>query len=115
MAKKGTSDGGAFRFRVSDSLDVPLRGRMLRLKVVDGTPAMADLKPGASLRLTGPAGGERLVRILDHAVTSGRATQQRLDATRELDVVVADDEAEAAGPVGIGWFASGPVKERSDR
>ena len=34
MAQK--TAGGPFRFRVSDSVDVPLRGRMLRLRVIGG-------------------------------------------------------------------------------
>lgn len=112
MANK--TAGGAFRFRVSDSVDVPLRGRMLRLRVVEGSPAMADLKPGRKLRLQGPSGGAGVVRIVDHAVTSGRATQKRLDAVRELDVIVADDDSGKATPIAIGWFASGPVNDRDE-
>jgi hypothetical protein len=114
MSKNTKSAGGAFRFRVSDSMDVPLRGRMLRLKVVDGTPAIGDLKPGRTLRVSGP-GGERTVKVVGHAVTSGRATQERLDRVRELDVIVADDAEHDQGPVGIGWHASGPVGESNER
>jgi hypothetical protein len=106
--------GGAFRFRVSDSVDVPLRGRMLRLRVVDGSPAMSDLKPGRRLRVTGPRGGDGLVRIVDHAVTSGKATQARLDRVRELDVVVADERPDASPTVDVGWYAAGPVTDRDE-
>lgn len=106
--------GGPFRFRVSDSVDVPLRGRMLRLRVVDGTPAMSDLKPGRRLRITGPRGGDGLVRIVDHAVTSGKASQARLDRVRELDVIVADERPGASPTVDVGWFASGPVADRDE-
>ncbi len=112
MAQK--TAGGPFRFRVSDSVDVPLRGRMLRLRVIGGAPAMADLKPGRRLRLEGPQGQEAVVRIVDHAVTSGKATQKRLDDVRELDVIVAGDGDERASPVDIGWFASGPVTDRDE-
>jgi hypothetical protein len=112
MANK--TAGGPFRFRISDSVDVPLRGRMLRLRVVEGSPAMADLKPGRKLRVHGPAGGEAVVRIVDHAVTSGKATQKRLDAVRELDVIVAEEQPGDATPVDIGWFASGPVTDRDE-
>jgi hypothetical protein len=112
MAKK-TSAGGAFRFRVSDSVDVPLRGRMLRLRVLEGAPAMSDLKPGRRLRIAGP-GDEGMVRIVAHSVTSGKATQQRLDTVRELDLVVADERPATATPIGIGWFASGPVNDRDE-
>jgi hypothetical protein len=114
MSKKAKAEGGAFRFRVSDSLVVPLRGRMLRLRVVEGSPAMADLKPGSTLRVSGP-GADRMVTVVAHAVTSGRATQDRLERVRELDVVIADDAEREDGPVDIGWFASGPVAERTER
>src|SRR5690606_6874136 len=106
--------GGPFRFRVSDSVEVPLRGRMLRLKVVEGSPAMSDLKPGRRLRVEGPRGGGGIIRIVDHAVTSGKATQNRLDAVRELDVIVADDRPGGAPPIDIGWFATGPVTDRDE-
>jgi hypothetical protein len=111
MAKNRKSAGGAFRFRVSDSVVVPLRGRMLRLRVVDGAPSMGDLKRGSVLLLTAPDGDERRVTILDHAVTSGRASQHRLETVRELDVVIADDDAVEA--IAIGWYASGPVQDGS--
>ena len=101
--------GGAYTFRVSDVVDVPLRGTMLRLRVVDGTPSMADLGTGATLRLRSPAGAERQVTVKAHAVPSGRASQARLDRVRELDVIIADDEAAGADPVEIGWTASGPA------
>lgn len=96
--------GGAFTFRVSDVVVVPLRGTMLRLRVADGTPSMADLGVGARLRLRSPAGEEREVRIADHVVTGGRPTQDRLDRARELDVLIADGAS-----IEIGWLATGPM------
>ena len=101
--------GGAYTFRVSDVVDVPLRGTMLRLRVVEGTPSMADLGTGATLRLRSPAGAEREVTVKAHAVPSGRASQARLDRVRELDVIIADDAAARGDPVEIGWTASGPA------
>jgi hypothetical protein len=102
--------GGAFNFRVSDVVDVPLRGTVLRLRVTDGSPSMADLGVGAQLQLRAPGGAERRVTITGHSVTGGRPTQERLDKVRELDVLIADDEAAGgADPVEIGWTASGPV------
>jgi len=102
--------GGAFSFRVSDVVDVPLRGTLLRLKVVEGTPSMDDLGAGSRIRLQSPGGASQDVAIMGHAVTGGVATQERLDRTRELDVVVADRDARIDGePVEIGWTASGPV------
>ena len=108
----GKSDGagGPFSFRVSDSLEVPLRGHMLRLKVREGTPSMKDLAPGRSLRIRAPDGRERTVSIIGHSTTSGKATQERLDRTRELDVIISSADAGAySDRIGIGWTAEGPV------
>jgi hypothetical protein len=99
--------GGPFTFRVSDVIDVPLRGLMLRLRLVDGTPSMTDLGVGSLLRLRSPAGVERDVRVAAHAVTGGKPTQERLDRVRELDVVIEDGASRE--PIEIGWIARGPV------
>jgi hypothetical protein len=111
MAKRKSSwGGGPFTFRVSDSLDVPQRGHLLRLRLNAGTPSMKDLHRGQKLRIVSPDGKERTVTILDHAVTGGRATQNRLEETRELDVVISSVDAGAYDDlIGIGWTASGPV------
>ena len=102
--------GGAFRFRVSDSLAVPLRGHLLRLRRVEGRPALSDLGVGRQLKLVGRSGASRAVTIRAHSVTSGRMTQARLDAKGELDVVITTADAQGdSAPVGIGWFAEGPV------
>jgi len=96
-----------FRFRVSDIYDVPLRGKVLRLKVVEGKPSLKSLKPGKRLRLFSPSGGERVISILDHAIMGGVQTQERLDATGEFDVVVRIEDTSVAGePVEIGWTAT---------
>lgn len=109
MAKSG---GGAYTFRVSDSLRVPLRGYMLRLRVTGGTPSMKDLAVGRVLRLQSPTGETRDIPILAHSVTGGNPTQKRLDDTRELDVIVDGSLAEGSGvPIEIGWVATGPVEE----
>ena len=103
------SRGGAYTFRVSDVVDVPLRGTVLRLRVIEGTPAMGDLAVGSALRLRSPGGAERTVSITGYAASSGKATQKRLDRVRELDVVISDEDAATEGPVEIGWIASGPA------
>jgi hypothetical protein len=110
LKRKGSRAGGAFTFRVSDVVDVPLRGTMLRLRIVDGTPSMNDLAVGSILRLRSPQGVERRVAITDHALTGGRPTQARLERARELDVLVADTDAGGVEAVEIGWMASGPAE-----
>lgn len=93
---------GVVRFRVSDVVPVPLRGYMLRLRAAEGEPTAALLRPGRSLRLVGPDGGSRVVRIKGIGAPSGRARPDRLARTREIDVVVGAADGEA---VRIGWTA----------
>jgi len=102
--------GGEFRFRVSDAVVVPLRGLMLRLRLLEGTPSIKDVAVGRRVRLTSPAGESRELAILAHSVTGGKQTQKRLDQVRELDVIVAEvDGATGGSPVDIGWVVTGPV------
>jgi hypothetical protein len=112
QAKSGSA-GGPFRFRVSDVVDVPLRGYLLRLRLAEGTPKVGDLAVGRMLHLSSPAGTSRDVAIVDHAVTGGRQTQARLERTREMDLLISREDAGRDGSlVAIGWMARGPVSER---
>jgi hypothetical protein len=105
-----------FIFRVSDALAVPLRGYLLRLRLLEGEPDIRALAPGARLRLVAPDGEDRVVQIIDRSVTGGRATQRRLERTRELDVVISEADATRGGrTVGIGWEAMGPVSTGGER
>lgn len=98
-----------YMFRVSDAVAVPLRGMLLRLKRVSGQPKMSALKKGSNLRLIAPDGREREVTIVDYSTTGGRATQERLDRTGELDVVISAEDAMRDGEVvEIGWNATAP-------
>ena len=104
--------GSEYTFRVSDSVAVPMRGHMLRLRLADGAPSMKDLGVGSKIRLTSPAGTTRDVSIVAHSVTGGFPDQKRLDRNRELDVIVSPEDALADGvPVEIGWMATGPVSD----
>ncbi|MEJ2184652.1 MAG: hypothetical protein P8Z36_01810 [Gemmatimonadota bacterium] len=99
-----------FRFNVSDAVYVPLRGMLLRLKLVDGEPDTAQVKPGRKLRLKSPNGDERVVTIKDHSATGGRVTKKTLMAKRELDVIIPSEDATRDDEVvEIGWEAFGPV------
>lgn len=108
--KRSPGESGEFRFRVSDVVEVPLRGWLLRLRLVEGRASVADVGVGRMLRLVSPSGDERVVTITAHATTGGRQTQARLDRTREMDVMIAGEDAgNGAARVGIGWMAGGPV------
>lgn len=113
MSERRGHDGGAFRFTVVNVMDVPLRGVLLRLRLQEGVPSLRELGPGRRLLLRSPAGEEREVRVLDFSVTGGRATQSRLERMRELDVIVARDDAWSDGrPIRIGWSVVGAAAER---
>lgn len=91
-------------FRVSDASPMPNHGYLLRLKVASGTPRMADLKPGSELRIAGPHGESGVVQVVRHATVGGRATQERLERTHELDIVIPAAQGTIDGlPIGIGW------------
>jgi hypothetical protein len=95
-----------YRFRVSDAYLVPLRGWMLRLKLLDGTFEPSMLKPGSQLRLRSPDGEERTVSVLGWGATGGRQRKERVQAYREFDIVIPGDEAVRDGrPVDLGWIA----------
>lgn len=101
--------GGAFSFRVSDAVEVPMRGYLLRLKLQNGDPSIADLAVGKRIKLSSPAGKQKVVTIRDHSVTQGPTSQDRLDRTREFDVVIDGPDAVFENEaVDIGWTASGP-------
>jgi hypothetical protein len=108
--------GESFRFRISDAVEVPGRGYLLRLRLLEGSPRIAELSPGRRLRLRAPDGAERVVQVLDYAVIGGRATQARLERTRELDVVISRADALAGGrAVAIGWLVVGTAAGAGER
>jgi len=105
----GQAGDGAFRFRVSDAFEVPLRGTMLRLRTLEGRPRIRDVSPGRKLQLLTPDGRTRDITVRHLAMTGGRQTQDRLDRTRELDIVISMEDAGAGDDrVEIGWIAVGP-------
>ena len=100
---------GPFEFRVSDALEVPRRGYLLRLRLLNGEPGIDDFGPGEKIKLRSPDGAERVVTIKDYSVTQGVPSQKRFDRTRELDVVIETPDAVIDGRlVEIGWTATRP-------
>ena len=109
---KKKKESGPFQFRVSDSVAVPRRGYLLRLKLLEGSPALDDVAPGRKLHVRGPSGNVRTVLIKDYSATEGFPSQKKLDERRELDIVVGQDDGNANGDeIQVGWLASGPVED----
>ncbi|MFO7893734.1 MAG: hypothetical protein R6U63_08370 [Longimicrobiales bacterium] len=95
-----------YHFRISDAYFVPLRGWNLRMKLLEGDFDPKLLKPGSSLRLVAPDGHERVVTVKDRTVTGGRQKKERVEATREFDIVISPEDAvQDDRPVDIGWEA----------
>ncbi len=95
-----------FRFNVSDAYHVPLRGWMLRLKLVEGDFEPKMLSPGSSFRLVAPDGHERNVTVKGLSATAGRQTRDRVETYREFDIVIPDGDAVREGrEVALGWSA----------
>lgn len=96
-----------FRFRVSDSYFIPLRGWMLRLKLLEGDFEPSMLSPGHSLRLSAPDGQERTVTVKGLSVTGGFQKKERVETYKEFDVVIPEEDARRDDrQVGIGWEAT---------
>jgi len=107
---------GHGRFNISDALDVPLRGFLLRLRLLEGDVSVKDIVPGSRLRLTSPDGRERLVTVRGKSLTGGRNSQERLAKTGQIDVIIGSEDAYADDdPVGIGWIAEGPLRGEDGR
>lgn len=93
-----------FRFNVSDSYLVPLRGWMLRLKLTEGDFEPAMLAPGSTFRLVAPDGEERTVTVKGLASTGGRQSSARVQQYREFDIVIpVGDAVMDEREVEIGW------------
>jgi hypothetical protein len=92
----------SFELRVSDAMQVPLRGQLLRLKVTSGQARTEDVAVGKRLKLRSPSGREREVTIKAHSITGGQLSQAALNKRGELDVVV-EPEDDDRDPIGIGW------------
>lgn len=96
-----------YRFRVSDAYFVPLRGWMLRLKLLEGDFDPKMLRPGGSFCLVAPDGEERQVTVKGLASTGGRQTNARVEAYSEYDVVISSaDAVRDDRTVAIGWEAT---------
>lgn len=98
---------GSWRFHVSDVVRVPLRGYLLRLRLVQGDPELSALEPGKTIRLVGPDGAERTATVKALSVTQGRPSQARMEKKRELDLVVPPADVEGSPPVEMGWSVVG--------
>jgi hypothetical protein len=96
--------GSTPTFTVLDAMDAPHGGRILRLRLQEGTaPSIKALK-GAHLRAVAPDGRETRVRVEGFPLFGGRPSNDRLARTGRIDVHVLDDDE--GPPVGLRWAVS---------
>ena len=101
---------GAYQFRVSDALEVPLRGYLLRLRLTEGEPDIGALGPGKKITLRAPNGAQRVVTVKDFSLIQGKPSQERFDRTRELDVLIENPDAIIGDEiVDVGWTVAEPT------
>lgn len=99
-----TQRATAATFKVVDAMNAPHRGRILRLRLQDGTaPTVRELR-GGRLRAVSPDGEERHLRVEGFPSFGGRPSDERLARSGRVDVHVT---AEGDGaPVGLLWQVS---------
>jgi hypothetical protein len=90
-------------FKVVDALNAPHGGRILRLRLEDGTaPSIRDLR-GAHLRAVSPDGVQRDVRVEGFPLFGGRPSDDRLARSGRIDVHVQDEDGGGGPPIGLLW------------
>lgn len=96
-------------FKIVDALQAPRRGRILRLRTVEGTPTV-DALEGATMEAIGPRGDEeRRVRIIGFPTIGGRPDDERYARTGRVDVVVVPVDHDALDDILFGWTLRGPA------
>lgn len=92
---------GQTRLKVIDAMDHPHRGRVLRLKLLEGAaPTVKQLK-GARLAAEGPRGEARTADVLGFPLFYGKVSDARIRETGRIDVHV--DESGEGEPIGLTW------------
>jgi hypothetical protein len=95
------SASGQTRLKVIDAMDHPHRGRVLRLRLLEGaSPTVKQLK-GARLEAQGPRGEARSAVVLGFPVFYGKVSDTRIRETGRIDVHV--DESGEGEPIGLTW------------
>ncbi len=96
-------------FRVIDAMDLPHRGRAVRLRLKGGQPpALRDLK-GATLRARSPEGEEEMLKVVGFFLPGGRPSDARLSRTGRIDLMVERESGDDRPSVSTQWEIHGPL------
>jgi hypothetical protein len=85
------SNSSGTRLRVIDALDHPHGNRILRTRLVRGTPPTLERLKGATLRAVGPGGHQVNVRVLGFPLFGGSPSTERIRESGRVDLVVRPD------------------------
>ena len=100
---------GNHAFRVIDAMDVPHRGRVVRLRLKGGQPpSLRDLK-GATLRAKSPTGEEETLKVVGFFLPGGRPSDARLSRTGRIDLMVELEGGGERPEVSTQWEVHGPL------
>lgn len=91
--------------KVVDALDHPHGGRILRLRLLEGSPPTIRALKGAQLQALGPRGDVRTFRVLGFPLTGGKMSDARIRETGRVDLHV-EEEGEGV-PISLTWTVTG--------
>jgi len=95
-------------FRVTDAMDAPHGGRILRLKLETGTPLQIGKLKGAGLLAVSPLGRLCRFRVASFATIGGKVRQRRFQETGRVDLHIYEDDD--TGPIELAWRVKQPER-----
>jgi hypothetical protein len=95
------SNQGQTALKVIDAMNHPHGGRILRLRLLEGSPPTVKGLKGATLEARGPRGQSRKMKVLGFPVFYGKVSDARIRDTGRIDVLV-EEEGEG-DPVNLTW------------
>jgi hypothetical protein len=96
-------------FRVIDAMDVPHKGRLIRLRLQGGEPLPVRKIRGARFLARSPSGDEETIEVQGFAMVGGRPSNDRLARTGRIDLLVTSKETGERPLVATRWEVRGPV------
>jgi hypothetical protein len=96
-------------FKIIDAMNAPYRGRVLRLRLQEGSAASVKELRSARFRARSPQGEEESLQVLGFALLGGRPSDTRLTRTGRVDLVVELEGKDARPNTAVGWELTGPL------
>jgi hypothetical protein len=91
MPSRKPDSQGDTSLQVIDALDHPHGDRILRTRLLRGTPPTVDRLKGATLRAVSPDGQQVNVRVLGFPLFGGSPSDERIRRSGRVDLLVRPD------------------------